>query len=61
MINYIRRTKTDTGLTACAHLVRKQYEKGIKISDARMKQLRLERHATLPQWNYTLRPSKSGK
>ena len=60
-IKYIRQTKTDTGLTACAHLVSKKYEKGVKISDARMKELRLERHATLPQWNYTVRPSENGK
>ncbi len=61
VIKYIRQTKTDTGLTACAHLVPKQYEKGVKISEARMNQLRLQRHATLPQWNYTLRPCENRK
>lgn len=56
MRNYINETKTDTGLKVEAQLVTKTYRKGIKVSDAEMATLNLERHAVCPQWNYTLHP-----
>jgi Rhodopirellula transposase DDE domain len=56
MLNYIRTTKTTTGLTVEAYLVEQQYAKGIKISNQEMKQLKLDQHEILPRWNYTLRP-----
>ena len=40
-----------------ARLDRKEYQKGEKISDALMQQIRLEPHKTCPQWNYTIRPN----
>ncbi len=57
ILNHIRTTRTSTGLSVRAHLVRKQYTKGVTIDDAQMRQLALEKHEPLPQWNYTLRPS----
>jgi len=56
MLNCLRSTTTATGLHVCAHLVDKQYEKGIRISDAQMKALPVTRHETLPRWNYSIRP-----
>ena len=59
ILNYIRRTKTEQGLTVTACLIRKKYSTGIKVTDEEMKQLRLVTHPTLPRWNYTLRPRKN--
>ena len=39
-------------------MVRKNYNKGEKISHTEMGKLRLTGHNTLPSWNYTLAPSK---
>jgi len=56
MLNFIRTTKTQTGLIVTAYLIPGQYETGIKISDAEMRQLNLVPHATLGRWNYTVHP-----
>jgi len=58
MLKYIRTTKTKTGLTVKAYLIRKKYETGIKVSDEEMESLFIERHKTCPEWNYTLHPRK---
>jgi len=39
-------------------LVRKRYKNGQKVSDKEMSQLQLENHDTLPNWNYTISPTK---
>ena len=58
ILNYIRTTRTTTGLRLRAHLIRKQYEKGIKVPDSMMKiELSIKKGAELPKWNYTLSPS----
>ena len=56
IVKYIRSTKTTTGLRVRASLVKKIYEKGIKISKAQFAALSIKRHDTLAQWNYTLSP-----
>lgn len=61
MLDCIRDTKTAAGLTVQATLVDKTYSKGIKVSDQQMAQLVIERHATCPNWNYTIRPRQIGK
>lgn len=58
VIKYIRRTRTATGLRVQARLTRKQYEKGQTATDAQLTQIGLRRHATLPDWNYTIQPRK---
>ena len=62
IIKYLRKTKTTpkngSGLKVKATLVRKRYEKGQKVSDEEMSQLQLENHDTLPNWNYTISPTK---
>ena len=55
---YIRETKTKTGLTVRAQLVRKKYITGEKISDAMMATLNITHHAVCPQWNYTIYPRR---
>lgn len=59
ILQYIRETKTETGLTAQAVLVTEHYETGIKVSDEIMDGLNLEYHDVCPQWNYTIRPRPS--
>jgi hypothetical protein len=56
VLKYLRTTKTASGLRVRARLLRKHYATGEKITDAQMAQLRLTRHETLPDWNYTLAP-----
>lgn len=58
VLKFIRTTKTKTGLRVKSYLVRKEYEKGEKISDAQMQELDLRPNKILPQWTYTLQPAK---
>ena len=58
VLKYLRTTKTSTGLNVKAHYVRKKYEKGEKISDRQMEEVRIEKHEILSDWSYNLRPSK---
>jgi hypothetical protein len=54
ILRYISSTKTKQGLRVNAFLNDKVYEKGIKISDQQMKEIKIEFYHTLPQWNYTI-------
>lgn len=56
ILNYIRTTTTRVGLRVQAHLVERGYEKGIKITDAQMRELSIVKDEALPKWNYTLSP-----
>lgn len=56
ILKYVRTTKTSTGLTVKAYLAPKEYPKGVKISDEEMAELKLRRHNTQPERNYTLSP-----
>lgn len=56
MLNYIRGTSTQTGLTVQAALLDGTFEKGQKVSDDQMQQLNLEHQSVCRQWNYTIRP-----
>ena len=57
ILNYIRTTTTSTGLRVTARRVRKVYNKGIKITDAQMSQLKITKDKDLPRWNYTIAPA----
>jgi len=57
VLNYLRSTKTRTGLRVKATLDRRCYSTGRKITAADMAVLNLEPHRTLPSWNYTLTPA----
>ena len=54
MLNFIRTTKTTTGLRVRATLMTGHYPKGIKPTAQDMHGLNLMPHITLPEWNYTL-------
>jgi hypothetical protein len=55
-LDYIRQTRTQTGLRVQARLVTHHYATGVKVTDGEMDALNLQRHAVCPQWNYTIRP-----
>lgn len=56
MLNYIRGTTTQTGLTVRAACLAGTFEKGQKVSDDQMQHLNIEPHSVCRQWNYTIRP-----
>ncbi len=58
VLKHIRTTKTATGLNVRARLVKKQYQKGEKISRQDMETLSINRHKILPKLNYNLTPHK---
>lgn len=58
MLNFLRTTTTVSGLRVDAHLMRRKYEKGERISDKLFARLPLLRDTALPDWNYKLSPRK---
>lgn len=58
ILNYIRTTKTSTGLRVRSHLVQQQYEKGIKITNEQMNEICITKDDSLPKWNYTIRSAE---
>ena len=60
VLDGLRSTKTSTGLSVEATLFDTDYEKGLSVTDADMKLLMIEKHDICPNWNYTIRPRKSG-
>lgn len=57
ILNFLRTTKTQTGLAVTAYLDRSQYETGAAPDPETIRQLHLTPHTTLPAWNYTLAPN----
>lgn len=56
VVDYIRQTTTQTGLTVQAHLITATYAKGVKVPDEEIEALHLQPHEICPQWNYTISP-----
>lgn len=56
MLECIRDTSTESGLRVCAKHTPKIYRKGLKVTNAEMKRIRLRRHDVCPDWNYTISP-----
>jgi hypothetical protein len=57
VLNLIRHTTTQTGLTVKAFLVERIFEKERKVSPTERKAIRLKRRSVCPQWNYMILPS----
>jgi len=53
---FIRSTRTAKGLTVTAHLLTKEYKKGLKVTDDQMLSLNLLPHPICSQWNYIISP-----
>lgn len=56
MLNFIRTTKTETGLSVSASLLPGDFPTGIKVTKRQVAAIGACFHPTLPQWNYTLTP-----
>jgi len=58
MLNFIRTTHTDSGLTVRARLNRRTYQTGIRVGDAQMQQIHIKNSRVNPKWNYTIEPAE---
>jgi hypothetical protein len=56
IVQLIAATTTSAGLTVHAELDENKYPKGVKISDARLAAVNLNRHTFHGDWNYTISP-----
>jgi hypothetical protein len=56
MLNFLRTTRTKTGLKVRATLITREYQTGLKPTSEQMENLNLRGHRTLPAWNYTISP-----
>jgi len=56
IVNLIATTTTKTGLTVHCELDRRKYEKGIKVSDEQMRDVRVVGDSFHGEWNYTVSP-----
>ena len=57
IINLIAATTTTTGLKVYAQIDDREYEKGIKVSDAQLATINITRNTFHGDWNYTVAPS----
>jgi len=57
ILNFIRSTKTETGLAVTAHLDRRNYPIGMEPTLEQLHSPRLKPHEVLPKWNYTISPN----
>ena len=57
IVQLIGATTTQTGLTVRCEIDANRYPKGIKVTDAEMAALAIERDAFHGEWNYTISPS----
>lgn len=58
VLNFIRTTRTETGLRCQARLDRKTYPTGQKITAEQKAAINLRRRRVLPRWNYVIAPHK---
>ena len=56
VVNLLGATTTSAGLVVKASLDQRKYPTGIKISDAVMNLLKIERDVFHGDWNYVIRP-----
>ena len=61
IVSLIAATTTRTGLRVRAEIDKGRYPKGVKVSEAEMLTLNLQRHDTYGDWNYTIRPRKPNR
>ena len=56
IVNLIANTTTEQGLVVRAEIDPKQYERGIKVTDHELAQVRLEPNPFHGEWNYAIKP-----
>src|SRR6266498_5579180 len=54
ILNFIRSTRTQTGLAVTAYLDRRHYQTGIEPTPEQLQGLRLQLGEVLPKWNYMI-------
>ena len=54
VVNFISNTTTSTGLKVDCRVDERQYTKGIKVSDERMKSVNMTPLGEFGNWNYTI-------
>lgn len=59
VLNFLRTTKTRTGLSVRANLLSKRYEKGVEVSDEQMSDISLRPGRVLSRWNYMIRARRN--
>ena len=59
VVNLIRNTTTEKGLTVSAILDKNEYETGLKISDEQLNQVNLNGDSFHPEWNYSIANEKN--
>ncbi len=57
ILNFIRSTRTQTGLSVTAQLDPRHYPTGIEPTPQQLEALHLQPHEVLPKWNYTISPN----
>lgn len=60
VMGLIRATTTETGLRVTGRVMKRMYRTGVRVSASEYRKLRMVRHKTCPQWNYTIRPRSGG-
>ena len=58
ILNFIRTTSTNSGLSVSAYLDRRSYPVGNKPTPDQLRRLKVEPHDTLPKWNYTIKSNR---
>jgi transposase len=61
MLGYIRGTTTATGLKIKAYSDKDIYTRGQEVTREQQETINLTSHDVCPEWNYTLRPTKSAR
>lgn len=59
ILNFIRATRTESGLACYAKLDRRRYETGLTITAAERACINLKRRRLFPNWNYTIVPRRA--
>ncbi|MDQ5832855.1 MAG: hypothetical protein M3550_07345, partial [Actinomycetota bacterium] len=60
IISLIAATTTRSGLKVHARIDEREYQKGIKVTDAELAAVNLTGHQFHPEWNYTISPRPPG-
>lgn len=58
VLNHIRTTKSSTGFRCQAVLDRTDYPTKVVVSKEHRAKINIKRHKRLPQWNYTIQPTR---
>ena len=56
----VRELQEEAGLTVTCDIDHSLYPKGIKVTDAEMTTLNIQRHTFQDDWNYTISPRQHG-